>query len=564
MKVKGTYARIVTWARRTISWIILAVMVSGLTACVSPASNEPDESPTSKQSEDVSGTEENTEPKAISMNCQPEDGNYDPAGAASWAYFMMATYTLEGLVRYDANSNIIPATAESWETNDDATEWTFHLRKDARWSDDSPVTSADFLNTITRSLDPNTGSWYVTGLANVAGALEAYFDPAVIDGLGVETPDDHTIIFHLAAPQANFLDYLRLPVFMPSNSRYATPDDATWSFDVDKNLGNGPFRLAGRVEGDYIKIVPNEYYYDRDRVKIDEITIRYMTDIQAALSAYKTGELNVVNSAPYYVEDQYAGQPDLNSDELLQTNFVLFDVNKAPFDDVRVRQAFSMAIDRQAICDTIGSTVPSTLFVAGSYKSKVDGRLWSEVQDVLIDENVEKARALLADAGYPNGEGLPEITYTYPSMGNEGDVAQVLQAQWLSNLGVDVKLNAMEYEVYVTARRAGELQVCRHQWTGDYNDPATWLDMYATGNDQNSVSWSNEAYDALMIRSAGELDTTAREALLLAAEKIIVSDEAVLSPVYNTEAFFLIDPKITDFEKYMNGGFVFTWSDIKE
>ena len=206
---------------------------------------------------------------------------------------------------------------------------------------------------------------------------------------------------------------------------------------------------------------------------------------------------------------------------------------------------------------------PATTFVGKNYKSKTDGTKWSELQDELLEENLEKAKQLLADAGYPDGKGLPTITYTYPAMSYEANVAQVLQAEW-KELGVDVKLEAMEYEVYVEERRSGKLQMARMQWYADYNDPTSWLKMYQTGNAQNDVNWSNADYDKLIEESDKNLDEASRQEQLLAAEKILVSDDTVICPLFSASNQDLIDPSLTG---YYNDGLAYTFwynAHIKE
>ncbi len=553
--------------KKVIAALLCSAMVFGLVACGDNAGNSSNTGSSNVTDAAASGsTETATSGDAKNIICseQPENGEYDPAGATAYVYFDLQSYCLEGLIDYDEEGTVIPAAATSWEANEDGSVWTFHLKEDGYWSDGSKVTSADFLNTITRALDPAKGAWYVDALFLIKGASDAFNGTASIDDIGVECPDDLTIIFTLASPCANFLDYVRLPVYMPSNVTYATNADEGWDTDVTKNLGNGPYHMSDYKSGEYITFAPNEYYSDRDAVKFDTLTFKFMDDDQAKTSAYKTGEIDILSGAPYYVEDQYADQADLQSADVLVTNYILFNINMAPFDDVRVRQAFALAVSRQGICDVIGSCyTPSTTFVAANYKSKVDGTKWSDLQGALLDENIEAAKQLLADAGYPNGEGLPTITYTYPSMSYEADVAQVLQAQW-QQLGVTVELNAMEYEVYVDARRAGELQLARHQWTGDYNDPATWLDMYRDGNSQNDISWLNDEYNQIMTESASEMDTAARQALLQEAEKILVSEDTVICPLFTTKSLYLVNPSITGQTNYVMGYLDFRFADITQ
>lgn len=519
---------------RKVSAGFLAVLcMTSLTAC-------------GKGSQRVS-LDENGNIKNITEINSPESGEYDPAGAAAYVYFSFQSYCLEGLIGYDESGMIVPAAAESWDISEDGLVYTFHIREDEKWSDGSDVTAADFKNTMVRALDPNKGSWYVDFLFVIKGAQEAFEGTAGIEELGVECLDDKTLEITLKQPCSYFLDLCKLPTYMPSNCTYATNEDEEWDMDPEKNLCNGPYHLTERSPGSSIVMEKNEYYHDADSVTVEAITDRFMDDDQAKAAVYESGEATIWTSASSSIAEKYQGKEDLSFTEIPQTNYILFNVNSAPFDDVKVRQAFSLAVSRQDICDVVGpGAEPSQTLVGTNYKSKVDGEKWGNIQGTMLEENLEKAKELLAEAGYPNGEGLPEIDYTYPAMSYEANVAQILQQQW-AKLGVTVNLKAMEYEVYVDARRNGELIMSRMQWYADYNDPTSWLAMYTSGSAQNDIGWCNEKYDSLMAESDAELDNKLRQELMLEAEKIIVSEDTVVCPLFSNSNCNLIDPGLSNY-----------------
>lgn len=489
-------------------------------------------------------SQENGQVERIVTAGQPESGEYDPAGAAAFVYFDYQTYCLKGLIDYDENGGYVPASAEGWDISDDGLEYTFYLRDDVKWSDGSDVTSEDFKNTMVRALDPDKGSWYVDFLFVIKNAKAIFNGEASIDELGVECIDSKTLKITLESPCSYFLDLCKLPTYMPSNCKYATNDDEDWDMDPSKNLANGPYYMSEHVPGTSITYTKNEYYYDADDVNLLSVKELFMDDDNAKGAAYQTGEINMWIGAADSVAQLYNGQPDLTYTEVPQTNYILFNINEAPFDDIRVRQAFSLAVNRNDIATVVGAACsPSTSFVGKFYKSKVSGTPWGELQGDLLEENLEKAKELLKEAGYEDGNGLPAIKYTYPAMSYEANVAQVLQQQWEA-LGVEVELEAMEYEVYVDARRNGELQLCRMQWYADYNDPTSWLVMYQTGNAQNDIGWSNAEYDSLLEEADLQLDPAKREELLRSAEKIAVSDETIICPLFTNNYQNLIDPKI--------------------
>lgn len=528
--MKFTKKRIVTVIG---SAVCALALMAGLTACGEKKSRIK--------------TNEKGEILEITTPNNPENGEYDPAGAAAYVYFTYQQYCLEGLIQYDKDGKILPATAKSWEISDDLCTYTFHLREDSKWSDGSDVTSYDFKNTMIRALNPDKGSWYVDFLFVIKGASEAFYGDGSLDDFAVQTPDAHTLEITLKEPCAYFLDLCKLPVYMPSNCKYATEEDETWDMTPGKNLCNGPYYFAERKAGEYVVYKKNPYYYDADKVNLLSIKDMYMDDDQAKASAYQTSELNLIIGAPSSLAEKYEGKPDLQFAEIPQTNYILFNINMKPFDDVRVRKAFAEAVKRVDIATVVGiSCVPSSTFVGRFYKSKADGTEWGKMQGELLKEDLEEAKKLLAEAGYPNGEGLPPITYTYPAQAYEADVAQVLQQQW-QQLGVTVNLESMEYEVYVDERRSGKLQLARHQWYADYNDPTTWLLMYSDGNAQNDVKWYNKEYNDLLSASSKEMDAAKRESELMAAEKILVSDECVICPLFTNNNTNLIDPSLDNY-----------------
>ncbi|MBQ0051311.1 MAG: peptide ABC transporter substrate-binding protein [Treponema sp.] len=493
-------------------------------------------------------TNEKGEILELSINNQSETGEYDPAGAAAYVYYSHQTYALDPLVNYTKEGLYTPASAESWEVSKDLLTYTFHIRKDAKWSDGSDLTSADFLNTILRALKPENGSWYVDFLFPIKNAKAVFDGKASVDSLGVATPDAKTIAFTLEKPCAYFLDLIpNVPTYRPSNSKFAKDEDKNWDMDPAKNLSNGPWYMAERKPGEYILYKKNPYYYDAEKVNLLSVKMRFMDDDQAKAAAYQTGELAILSGAAASIADAYEGKPDVRFVEVPQTNYIMLNPNIAPFDNPLVRKAFALAVKRVDIATVVGkSCVPSTTFVGRFYKSKVDGTPWGTLQGDLLKEDLEEAKKLLAEAGYPNGEGLPKITYTYPSMAYEGDVAQILQQQW-KELGVEVELQALENEVYVATRREGVSQAIRMQWYADYNDPTTWLMMYVAGNSLNDIRYNSEKYNKLMAQSDLELDVAKRQALLLEAEKTVVSEDTCIVPLFTNNTTNLTDPSLSDY-----------------
>lgn len=533
--MEGFNMKIGTLIHKTLVVTALLATLLSLTSC-------------GKKSNSRVSTNEKGEILEISVTVQSETGEYDPAGAAAYVYFSHQSFALSPLIAYTKDGLFTPATAEKWEISDDLLTYSFYIRDDAKWSDGSKVTSADYKNTMLRSLEPANGAWYVDFLFPIKGALEAFNSEGSLEDVAIDASDPKILKITLKEPCAYFLDmFPNVPTFMPSNTKYAKDEDKNWDMEPAKNLSNGPWYMAERKAGEYIVYKKNPYYYDADSVNLLSIKLRFMDDDQAKAAAYQTGEITLISGAPSSLAERYKDSPDLRFAEIPQTNYIMINPNIAPFDNPKVRKAFSLALNRKDIATVVGlSCVPSTTFVGRFYKSKVDGTPWGELQGDLLDENLEEAKKLLAEAGYPNGEGLPKITYTYPSMSYEGDVAQVLQQQW-KQLGVTVELQALENEVYVAQRREKKDQLIRMQWYADYNDPTTWLMMYVKGNALNDISYDNEEYNQLLAESNLVLDPKARQELLLKAEKIAVSEDTVICPLFTNNNTNLIPPELDNY-----------------
>lgn len=486
------------------------------------------------------------EGKEITVAISSDTGTMDPAGSIALTYLAYSVSALDELLTYDENGEIDYRAAESYEVNDDSTVWTFHLREDALWSDGSPVTSADFLNTITRALDPASGSGYANYLFPIENAEAIYNGEADMDTLGVETPDEYTIIFHLAEPCVYFLDLLRLPVYTPSCSEYADSVDSGWDRDPETSLANGPFRLAEYVPEQYFVLEKNEHYWNADAVNLDRITYRFFDDTQSMANAYEAGEVDVATSLSSTVMEAYEGTDDLFVTDQIATRYIYMNLNVEPLNDIRVREAINLAINRAELCQIVGSdTEPTYNLVAKYMKDKTTGEYFVDEAEQPFEENVERARELLAEAGYPNGEGFPELTYNYPTLEMDSDTAQVIQEQLKENLNITINLEAQELQANYSTRYSGDFDLCRMNWTADFADPYTYLSMLLSNSTYNCSGINDSEYDSIVKASSSEADPAKRSELLHQAEQLAVGEQFYIIPLYAMKSVNLVNPEIT-------------------
>lgn len=511
------------------------------------------------------GKEEKTkESKEIVVATNSETGGLDPAGMIALTYLAYSVSALDELLTYNEDGEIEYRAAESYEVNDDSTVWTFHLRKEAAWSDGTPVTSADFLNTMVRSLDPKSGNGYANYLFPIKNAEAIYNGEADADSLGVETPDDDTLIFTLEKPCVYFLDLLRLPVYTPSCTKYADSVDSGWDKDPATSVSNGPFHLTEYVAEQYFVLEKNPEYWNADQVKLDKITYRFFDDTQSMANAYETGEVDVAPSLQSSVMELYEGKDDLVITDTIATRYIYPNLNVEPLDDVRVRKAINLAINREELCQIVGEdTEPTVNFIAKYMKDKTTGEYFVDGAEPPFEENLEEARKLLAEAGYPNGEGFPKLTYNYPSLEMDSDTAQVFKEQLKKNLNIDIELNAQELQVNYTERWAGNFDLCRMNWTADFADPYTYLSMLLSNGTYNCSGVQNEKYDSLVAQSDTETDPQKRAELMHEAEQLAVGEEFYIIPLYSMKSCNLIRPEITQVtQNPATGALEYRYADV--
>lgn len=534
--------------RITAVFLILALACS----CVLPGCVTADPAP------------ENAGRKAITVAVSSDTGSMDPAGSIALTYLAYSVSALDELLTFDEEGEIDYRAAESYEVNEDSTEWTFHLREDARWSDGTPVTAADFLNTITRALDPASGSGYANYLFPIENAEAIYNGEAEPDSLGVEIPDDYTLVFHLAEPCVYFLDLLRLPVYTPSCEEYADSAESGWDRDPGTSLANGPFCLEEYVPDQYFILEKNEYYWNADKVNLDRITYRFFDDTQAMANAYEAGEVDVATSLSSTVMEMYEGQEDLFVTDLIATRYIYMNLNVEPLDDVRVREAVNLAINREDLCTIVGSdTEPAYNLVAKYMKDRNTGGYFVDEAEQPFEENVERARELLAEAGYPDGEGFPELTYKYPTLEMDSVTAQVVQEQLKNNLGITIRLEAQELQANYSSRHAGDFDLCRMNWTADFADPYTYLSMLMSNSTYNCSGIRDPQYDELVAQSGSESDPAARAELMHRAEQLAVGEQFYIIPLYAMKSVNLVNPEVTGIRQIpASGSLEYRYADI--
>lgn len=488
---------------------------------------------------------EESNKKAITVGISSDTGSMDPAGVIALTFLSYSVTALDELLTFDDDGNIEYRAAKSYEVNEEQTEWIFHLREEAKWSDGTPVCAKDFYNTMTRALNPSSGNGYANYLFPIQNAEAIYNGEKEMETLGVEMPDDYTLVFHLETPCVYFLDLLRLPVYLPSCEKYADSTSSGWEKNPETSVANGPFCLGSYVPDQYFTLIKNDNYWNADAIHLDQITYKFFSDQQSMASAYETGEIDVASSLPSYIMETYQGKEDLLVTNNIATRYIYPNLNCEALSDVRVRKAINLALNREEICKVVGAdTTPTVNLVAKYMKDKTTGNYFVDGSEPPFEENVEQAKQLLAEAGYPDGKGFPKLTYKYPSLETDSDAAQVIKEQLKKNLNIDIELQSQELQMNYADRRAGEFELCRMNWTADFADPNTYLSMLLSNSTYNCSGINDVDYDALVRASDTETDPQKRETLLHEAEKLAVGEQFYIIPLFSTQSVNLIWPGI--------------------
>ncbi len=431
-------------------------------------------------------------------------------------------------------ADAIPGLAESYEVSDDGLVYTFTLR-DAVWSDGVAITAQTVVDSWLRELNPETAapyawfpSMFVAGAAEYNGSDNP--DPSVVQ---IRALDDKTFQMELIGPLPYVLGALPHYSFAVVPLHAIEKFGAEWT-SPENFVGNGPFVLNDWKPQQYISVVPNDKYWDAEAVQLDEVVYYAIDDNNTAYNMYLNGEVDWMTTVPSDQLEAAKMRDDYYASPQLATYYYVFQVEKAPFDDVNVRKAFSLAVDRDALVEQItrAGQIPAWGIVPPM--TGYDG-LGEPVMDI------DMAQEMLADAGYPDGEGFPETVILYNTSEGHKKIAEFLQQEWENNLNVEVKLENQEWGTYLKNRNEGEFQIARAGWVGDYQDPNTFLDMFITGGAMNGGRYSNDDYDRLINKAARMTPGAERFATLMEAESYMVNVDQSVMPLYYYVTLNMID-----------------------
>lgn len=429
----------------------------------------------------------------------------------------------EPLVWLDADFNIYPGAADSWSVSDDGLTWTFNLRPTAKWSDGAPVTADDWVFSLQRMLSPEIANPYGWFYFSIQNAAEYQKGEVEVSELGVAKVDDYTLQITTATPIPYFLQVVGfIPTIAPKHMVEQHGD--AWAETPETALSNGPFIIKEWNKGQNLVYVPNPEYDGPFKPKVEQVIATILPQADTPLlPMFQAGEIDAVGGLRGAQLSQALNDPALEENlgvyPAFTTFYMFFDVRTPPFDDLRVRQAFSHAIDREAISNAVmqGLEVPAYTMLPGGFPcSQADDPEIRAIQAY----DPERAKALMAEAGYADGAGFPGFEL-WTRQGQVVTEAEAIQRMLKDTLGVDVTPKDQERSFFMDRLAAYEIPVGIVQWVQDYSDPTNFLDWWASGSRH---SWQNERFIELINQARGELDPETRCQMYQEAERILIED----------------------------------------
>ncbi|HEM6843716.1 peptide ABC transporter substrate-binding protein [Providencia rettgeri] len=482
------------------------------------------------------------ENQEVTRHLKDEPASLDPVKSVGLTEAQVMRDLFEGLVNQDDHGKPIPGVAQRWDTADNRI-WTFTLRSDAHWSNGDPVTAQDFVYSWQRLVSPGTTSpfaWFAA-LAGINNAQDIIDGKLPVEQLGVEAVDTHTLKITLNKPVPYFPSLTANFSLFPVHQKTVEKFGNDW-IKAGNLVGNGAFVLSDRVVNEKIVLVPNKNYWDHQNTVITKVTFVPINQESHATNRYLAGDLDVTESFPKQRYQKLLKDipNEVFTPDQLGTYYYAFNTQRAPTDDVRVRKALSMAIDRQLIANKVLGTgeKPANYFTPDVTDGfKPEKGLYNSYSQKELDQ---QAKVLLQQAGFGPNHPL-ELTLLYNSSENHQKIAIAIASMWKKKLGAEVKLVNQEWKTYIDSRNTGNFDVIRASWIGDFNEPSTFLSLLTSQHSGNIPKFNNPIYDEVIASASIETNAQLRNRYYNNAEAIIAK-EAPIAPIYQYTNARLIKP----------------------
>ena len=480
--------------------------------------------------------------KHFRVNLGTEPPSLDWSLATDHVSFNVISNLMVGLTEFDKDLKPAPVIAKSWDFQDGGKKIVFHLRDDVQWSDGKKVRAQDFEYSWKRLLNPKTASQYAYILFDVANAQE-YNEGKVKEAssVGVQAPDDQTLIVTLRHPASYFLAITTFEVTYPQRQDIIEKFDTRWT-EPGNIVTNGPFRLQTWRHENQIELSANPTFF-RGKPSLENVTMYMVNEKTTAVTMFEQGNLDFIDdhSIPPLDKPRLSKLSGYKLVPQLRGEYYSFAVDRKPFDNPQVRKAFAMAIDRDVLPKILqGGQTPATSWVPPG--------MLAHNPEIGLKFNPDEARRLLKEAGYPDGKGLPPIVLGYNTDEEKKLVAEAIQSMWQKHLGVVVQIENQEWKVFLKKLQNDPFPVFRSGWGADYPDPDNFMKLFTSNSGNNHGRWKNPRYDQLLELAARELDPKKRTQIYDDAQKILTETDAAIVPLYWKAEATILNPKFTGLE----------------
>jgi oligopeptide transport system substrate-binding protein len=541
MYVKGSFKKPAQFM------LVLVIAFSMLLTACSGNNNKPE--PTNNSGNNAG--EETTAPQEFRFTLASEPPSLDPALMTDAQSSIVAAGLYEGLTRLNTKGEPENAIAKELTASEDGKTYTIKLRDDVKWSNGDPVTAHDFEYAWKRSLNPETASEYAYMLFYLENGEKYNAGEGSADDVGVKATDDYTLEVKLYTPAPYFPSLLAHYTYLPVHQATVEGNEA-WAAEQKTIVSNGPFLLKEWAHADKLVLTKNPDYYNKDAINFDTVTISLVEDENTVYQLFETDKIDWIGaqagSVPTDLTKQLIEEKKAEVTSVASTYYYLFNTEKAPFSNVKVRKAFSMAIDRQSLIDNVAQAnqQPAYGLVPPSIAG-VEGKMFRETYpDAFFKENVEEAKTLLAEGLAEEGmTALPEVTLLYNTSEGHKKLAEAVVDMWRKTLGVEVKLANQEWGTFLETRKAGQFDIARSGWGADINHPINFTyDLIHSKSGNNDGRYNNPAVDKLLNDSLVAESPEKTVEMLAEAEKIAIQDDMAVLPAYYYTTVTMIKPGI--------------------
>lgn len=513
------------------------------------------------------GDKKDDEGKVLKFNVGYSPDTLDPQECNVVENSIILSQMYDFLLREDQNGNFIPSLAESYPTvSEDGLTYTFKLR-DAKFADGTPITAEDVKYSWTRALDPANAFEYAYQVFYIKNGEAFNAGTATADDLGLEVVDEKTLVVTLENPTPYFASLTGFTTYGVISKAFAEKQEKYGTTDIATALASGPFKPVENVQDQYIKYVKNDNYWDKDSVNLDTLYIYAVSESSTEIKMYETGDLDITYMTMPVAEQIRLGEQGLlKQGGVLSTRYLMVNNQKAPLNDAKVRKALLLGLDRKSLADNvITNAVACTGFVPNSMAAVDDPKQVFRKEALLPDSgNVEEAKKLLAEAGYPNGENWPtgvDIIYTT----NESNkvLAEAIVEMWRVNLNIEIGATNLDGTVRRDRKNTGDFYMSLDGWSTDYLDPFSFIELGWSKCQYNNGKYSNPEFDKLVDEIKSTADQTVRQAKMVEAEKILIDDMGYI-PLTNSVKSYMEKDTVSGVVRSLLGQMDFKWADVNE